>query len=96
MKSMILMGALLVSSFAMAESSTYQVKGMHCGACAKSIEEKVCKMEGVKTCKVEMVDAKKRMGKVTLETEEGKTLDAKKVEELVTSAGDFTVVNSKK
>lgn len=88
------LGILLFSSIAMAESATYQVKGMDCGSCVKMIEDKVCKMEGVKTCKAEVVDSKNKIGKLTLSMEDGKAIDSKKVSELVTSAGHYSVETS--
>ncbi len=87
---------LLAGLSAMAETATYKVKGMHCGACAKSIEETVCKMEGVTECKAKLTNAKKQQGELVLTTAEGTAIDFKKVEELVSQAGDYKVVNSKK
>ena len=84
--------ALILSSLAQAETATYQIKGMHCGGCAMAIESHVCKMEGVKSCKVELTNAKKEMGQVTLATEDGMAIDALKVEQLVSAAGDYHIV----
>lgn len=84
-------GVLLFSSFAMADTATYQVKGMHCGSCAKSIETSVCKMEGVKSCKAEVTDTKNQIGKLTVITEDGKPIDPSKVAELVSAAGSYTI-----
>ncbi len=84
--------ALVFSLSALAEPTTFQVKGMHCGACAKSIEEKVCKMDGVATCSAKLTNAKKQQGELTIEMAEGKSLDAGEISKLVGEAGDYTIV----
>jgi hypothetical protein len=67
---------------------------MHCGGCAKMVEEGVCKkMEGLTSCKGEVVDADKKIGKVTITTPEGTPIDSNKVSELLATAGEgYTVM----
>jgi copper chaperone CopZ len=96
MKSFILISSLILSSLAFADTATYEVKGMHCGGCKAEVEGLVCKMEGVKSCKAELTDKKKQMGKITIITEDGKPVDSTKVEEMIASSGDFKVVKSAK
>ncbi len=92
MKITLALGALVLSFSAFADTATFNVKGMHCGACAKSIEEKVCKMEGVTECSAKLTNAKKKQGEVTITTAEGKAIDVAMVTKLVGEAGDYSVV----
>ena len=96
MKVLVALSALVFSLSAQAETTTFNVKGMHCGACAKSIEEKVCAMEGVKECKAQLTKGKKNMGTLTITTDEGTAIDTAKVTELVGEAGDYTIVKAPK
>jgi periplasmic mercuric ion binding protein len=50
---------LIFSSAALAETKTYKVEGMHCESCVMGVKEKLCGMEGIAKCDVEV-------GKVTL------------------------------
>ncbi len=89
MKNSILVAAL-VSLFgfsALAETATFTVSGMTCGNCAKSVRNKVCKMEGLESCTVEV-------GSVVVTTKSGVAVDTKKVEELISSAGDYKVTKT--
>jgi copper chaperone CopZ len=63
------------------------VKGMHCGGCKSAVEAKVCNMPGIATCKVEITNMKKQMGKVTLTAVEGQTVDAEAVKKAIADAG---------
>jgi copper chaperone CopZ len=94
MKFTLALSALVLSFSALAETATYNVSGMHCGGCAKMIEDGVCKkMEGVKTCKGEVIDADKKIGKVTIETNDGVKIDQGKVSELLAKAGEgYTIM----
>ena len=84
--------ALMFSFSALAETATFKVKGMHCGACAKSIEEKVCKMEGVTACSAKLTNAKKQQGELSITTADGQAIDAGVISKLVGEAGDYTIV----
>lgn len=60
MKALMLFATVaLAGVLAQAETKVYEVKGMHCDECAKTISEKICKMPGIEKCEVEV-------GKMTL------------------------------
>ncbi|MCE3011285.1 MAG: heavy-metal-associated domain-containing protein [Proteobacteria bacterium] len=83
--------ALILSLFftlpAFAETAKMEISGMTCGGCVKAIKAKVCKIEGLADCKVDV-------GSMELVSKEGTKIDLKKVEELVKSAGDYAVTKS--
>ncbi len=93
------MRSLLLTSFTFlalsASAETLQVKGMHCGACAKSIEDVVCKKEGFKSCSVKLTNAKKKTGELTIETVDGNPVDQAEITKLLSEAGDYTLAKSK-
>ena len=84
-KGLIAAGLLIFSSMAWAETKTYNVQGMHCEGCVSSVKEKVCGLEGIAKCDVEV-------GKVTLTTKEGAKLDDNAVTNAVEAAG-YKVTN---
>lgn len=84
MKSIVLALILGFASLASAENKVYEVKGMHCGGCVKSIKAKVCQLPGVDTCNVEV-------GKVTLTSKADAKLDDEAVKAAVKSAGEYEV-----
>ena len=89
MKSIII-ALSLTSTFAMAETGTFTVKGMHCMDCRDEIEAKVCKGEAAKnaeSCKVTLTDEKNRTGEVVLVTKPGTKIDEKAVEAGLKAAG---------
>jgi len=94
MKSILVFAISLFTTLALAETGTFTVSGMHCGGCQKMVEAKVCKMEGVESCKVELTDTKKQIGKVTLITKDGIKIDQTKVEAAITSAGEYKVTKA--
>ena len=74
---------------AFADTTTFKVEGMTCAACVKNVKAAVCgKMEGVEKCDVQV-------GSVTLTTKKGVSIDAKKVEDLITSDGQYKVISKK-
>lgn len=79
---------LFFSSLAFAETTTYDVKGMHCGACAKMIQSKVCALEGVQKCEVSM-------GKVVIEPKAGVKISQDQVQSKMSEAGEYTITGSK-
>ncbi|MFN7453967.1 MAG: heavy-metal-associated domain-containing protein [Pseudobdellovibrionaceae bacterium] len=83
--------ALILSLFlslpAFAETAKMEISGMTCGSCVKAVKAKVCKMEGLAECKVDV-------GSLELISKDGSKIDVKKVEELVKSAGDYAVTKS--
>lgn len=68
------------------------VEGVHCAGCTKSISKKVCADEKLSqnfdSCGVTVVDAKKKIGKISLRLKDGKTLDTAALTTAVKSAGD--------
>lgn len=90
MKSIIVLLSL-ISSFAIAETSTFTVEGMHCSACKKMVSKKVCDDEAIKSssesCEVKITDAKKQLGEIKIVAKKGATIDLTKVEAGVTAAG---------
>jgi len=95
-RSLVFAAGFFAATSSFAETATFDVTGMHCGACKKEIQEKVCKMEGVTSCKVELTNKKKQQGQVTMTTAEGVAIDATKVQELLTEAGDYKLIKSMK
>ena len=89
MKTLIFVSLVFGSLIVSAETTTLQVQGMHCGGCKAAIEAKVCKIDGLKTCNVELVDKKKQIGKLVLTSADGTTLDLAKIEAALTEAGDY-------
>lgn len=76
-------GSLSLAELATSKEQTFHVAGMHCGACAKMIEGKVCKLNGVKSCAVEV-------GKITLTSEAPMTDD--KIQAALNEAGEYKLV----
>lgn len=61
----------------------FHVAGMHCAACAKMIEGKVCQLEGIQSCSVEV-------GKITITSEA--PVASEKVQAALSEAGEYKVV----
>ena len=78
----------LASLSSHAETANYDVEGMHCGSCAAMIKEKLCKMDGLEKCDVSS-------GKITLISKDGIKLDTKKVQDLVSQAGEYKISEAK-
>lgn len=87
MKMLLALSALFISSAALAESTTYNVEGMHCGGCAKMIQSKVCTMDGLDKCEV-------TLGKVVISPKAGVTVTQEQVQAAVSKAGDYKVTGS--
>lgn len=96
MRSIVFVLITSASLFAQADTQTLQVTGMHCGACAKSIEDTVCKMDGLKSCSARLVNAKKKQGEIVIERADGKPVDTKEITKILETAGDYTLVTEKK
>lgn len=77
--------ALIVASFASAETKTYQIDGMTCGSCVKAIKAKVCPIAGIQSCKVSV-------GQMTLTSDK---LDDTAIQNAVASAGTYHVADVK-
>lgn len=89
MNKMIVAAVLLGASLnAMAETATLNIKGMTCSSCVKMIQSKVCDMDGIADCKVEV-------GSVVLTSKDGTKIDLEKVTEKIKEAGKhYSVVSS--
>ena len=74
---------------AFAETATYDISGMTCGACVKMIKAKVCKIEGLEKCDV-------TIGKVVVSTKAGTPVDDQKIKDAVVHAGDYKVTGTSK
>jgi copper chaperone CopZ len=83
----------LFTTLTMAETLT--VQNMHCGACAKSIENVVCKKSEFKTCTVKIKNAKKQLGEITIETADGQPVNREEISKLLEEAGDYPLVSEK-
>lgn len=88
MKSLIV-GILFFASAAFAESTTYNVEGMHCGACVKSIKRQVCQMDGLESCDVSL-------GKVIVAPKAGVTISQDQIQAAISKAGEYKIVNPPK
>ena len=89
---------LIASNTALAEDIT--VEGMHCSACKKMITKTVCEDAALKTqfesCKVELTDAKKQIGLISVKTKNNTPIDYKAIETAVKKAGDdYKVITPK-
>jgi copper chaperone CopZ len=96
MKRSLITIALFFSQFALAETTTLTVEGMHCGGCKKMVTKAVCNdkkiSEALSDCTVS-VNEKTQIGTVILKTKEAKTLDLQLVETAITSAGeDYKII----
>ncbi len=89
MKKALVLTALLLSQTALAETITYNVEGMHCGACAKAIKAQVCKMDGLEKCDV-------TMGKVVISPKTGININQDQIQAAISKAGEYKITGSTK
>lgn len=73
---------LFAALAAHADTKIYNVQGMHCGGCVKSVKAKICQLPGVESCQVEV-------NKVTLTG----TLDDEAIKAAVASTGEYSVTD---
>lgn len=78
---------LIITSIIVAEKYTLSVKGLVCSFCAKAIEKKLKKFDGIESINI---DLDNRL--VILES--SKQLDVEKIKEAIKEAG-YTVANIK-
>ena len=88
MNKAMLITSFLFASAALADTTTYDVQGMHCGGCAKMIQAKVCGMDGMEKCEV-------TMGKLVVATKPGITISQEKIQAAMAQAGDYKITGSK-
>lgn len=89
MKKALIIASLMFSQIALAETITYEVKGMHCEACANSIKEEVCKMQGLEKCDV-------TVGKVIITPKAGTKVSQDQVQSMISKAGNYQITGSSK
>lgn len=89
MKKALVLTALLLSQTVLAETITYNVEGMHCGACAKAIKAQVCKMDGLEKCDV-------TMGKVVISPKTGININQDQIQAAISKAGEYKITGSTK
>lgn len=89
MKKALIFATLLLSQAVLAETITYDVKGMHCGSCAKAIKAEVCKMDGLEKCDV-------TIGKVVISPKTGVTISQDQIQAAISKAGEYKVTGSTK
>lgn len=89
MKKTLIAITLFLSQTALAETITYNVEGMHCGSCVKSIKAQVCKMDGIEKCDVSV-------GKVVISTKEGVSISQDQIQSAVSKAGEYKIIDSSK
>lgn len=95
MKALLIASLIALSPLAKAETETLNVKGMHCGGCAKAIEDTVCKIEGLKSCSVKLTNAKKQEGQILIEKADGQPVNKDEVIKALQQAGDYTLIPKK-
>ena len=76
---------LFTALFSMANPTTYPIKGMTCNSCVKIITSKVCSLEGLESCKVEL-------GSLTVKTKDGAKITPADLAQAVQSAGKYELV----
>ncbi|AFY01021.1 heavy-metal-associated domain-containing protein [Bdellovibrio bacteriovorus] len=89
MKKLLAVTALLLCQTALAETITYEVEGMHCTSCARSIKAQVCKMDGLEKCDV-------TVGKVIVSPKAGSTISQDQIQAAISKAGEYKIINSSK
>lgn len=75
------------ASWALADSGEFKISGMTCKACVKAVQSKVCKLDTLAKCDVQI-------GGLFVQAKPGTTLDEAKIKELVKSAGSYEVTTS--
>lgn len=79
-RTLIPMALLLLSSAAFAGTTTYQIEGMTCGNCVKSVKKEVCSLPGITKCEVDV-------GSMKLTTPDGQSIDETVLKTAVEKAG---------
>lgn len=88
----VILALSLISSFALAETATITVEGMHCSGCKQMVNKNVCENAAVKSnsesCEVKLVDEDKQIGEVTIVSKKDAKVDIEAVKAGVKAAGD--------
>ncbi|MNK15770.1 zinc/cadmium/mercury/lead-transporting ATPase [compost metagenome] len=88
MKIFVLLTSMLFSVSAFATETTYDVEGMHCSSCAKSIKAQVCKMDGLEKCDV-------TVGKVVVAPKSGFNISKEQIQQAISKAGEYKIIGEK-
>ena len=86
MKKALAITALLFAHTALADTTTYNVEGMHCTSCAKSVKAQVCKIEGIEKCDVSV-------GKVKISSKQGVTISKEQIQAAISKAGEYKITD---
>lgn len=89
MKKTLILISLFVSQLALADATTYNVEGMHCGSCVKAIKAQVCKIEGLETCEVSL-------GKVVISPKTGINISQDQIQAAMAKAGEYKIIGTAK
>ena len=89
MKTAALLITLLIGSAALADTTTYNVEGMHCGSCAKNVKAEVCKIDGLERCDV-------TTGKVVITPKTGFKISQDQIQSAIKEAGEYKITGSQK
>ncbi len=87
MKKLLTVSILFFATLAHAETTTYDISGMHCGGCAKMIKTEVCGMAGIEKCEVSM-------GKLVISPKTGITFAKEQIQSAVSKAGDYKITGT--
>lgn len=88
---LIMMAITLTSAFAIAETGTFTVKGMHCSGCKETVTKNVCGGEAgkdVESCTVNITNEKTEIGEVVIVTKAGTKINVDAVKAGVTASGN--------
>jgi hypothetical protein len=98
MKTTLLSLFIFASTFASAETTTMDIKGMHCGSCEAAVRKAVCKNKDFKglfeSCEPSVVDADKELGQLKLVTKAPLTTEQKSAVEKAITGTKRTVLSS--
>ncbi len=78
---------ILAAPFAMAETTTYKVSGMHCAGCTGMAKAEVCKIEGIDKCNVSV-------GKIVITPKANASVSKAQVQTALTKAGEFSITET--
>lgn len=99
MKSLVsLASVLFFASLSFGETSTFTVKGMHCGACKSMVQKSVCDDPAIKSaaakCSVSF-NEKTKLGVVTLVSKTDQKIDVPAVETAITTTDSAYKITKK-
>ena len=89
MKKTLILLSFVFSQIALADATTYNVEGMHCGSCVKAIKAQVCKIDGLETCEVSL-------GKVVISPKTGINITQDQIQAAMAKAGEYKIIGTAK